>query len=319
MTDHQRGLLFICLGVAVIIPDATLVRLVEAPSLTNAVWRTGLSAMALGVFIVVRSRSRHRHHRLALQRQQHLGTAAAVRLRSQLIGALKSLGPWGAASSVLWSVNPIAFVVAVNNTAVANVLLILALSPIWAALFTRLLFRVPIPPRTLVAIPFALLGVSIALGWPIDSEIRFGDVIALIGSLALAGNLTIVRAHSNVDMVPVVAIGNVLGFVALSSVGTSFAITFGDLLPLLLLGLIVVPGFIGLIAAGARYLSSPEITLLLTGETVLSPILAAVVVGELIHTSAYVGGAIVITTLVTHAWVGLRRDQEAIGKPDQFT
>ena len=283
VTDHQRGFLLTSLGVAVIIPDATLVRLIEAPSLTNAVWRTGLSAVALGVFV-------------------------AVHRRSRLTETLRSLGPWGAASSGLWGIGTISFVVAVNNTAVANVVLLLALSPMWAVGFTRLLLGVPIPPRTLVAIPFALVGVAIAVGGSLDAGVRSGEMLALIASLGMAGNLTIVRAHSHIDMVPAAAIGNVAGFVVLAGIGTSPAIESGDLPALLLLGLVVVPGALGLIAAGARYLSSPETTLLLLGETVLSPVLAALVIDEAIRAPAYVGGAIVVTTLAVHAGVGLHRD-----------
>lgn len=269
------------LGVAVIIPDATLVRLIDAPSLTTAMWRTGLAAAALGLFVVVRH-------------------------RAETLARVTALGWWGGVSSLLWGSGTILFVVAVDNTAVANVLVILALSPLWAVLMTRLVLRARVPVRTLVALPVAVLGVVVAVLGSIDAGVRSGDVAALVASVGLAANLTIVRAKSHIDMVPAVAIGNVVGCGALFAAGTATTLEDGDLAPLLVLGVVVIPGALALITAGARHLSSPETTLLLVGETVLSPLLAAAVIDEPIADSAYLGGVIVVTTLTVHAWLGLR-------------
>ena len=41
------------------------------------------------------------------------------------------------------------------------------------------------------------------------------------------------------------------------------------------------------------------------GETALSPIMAAVVVGEPIEAAAWLGGAVVIVALTVHGWMGL--------------
>ena len=281
MTDRRRGLLLGIVGVAVIIPDATLIRLVDAPSVTTAMWRAGLAAGALAVFL--------------------LG-----RYGKQLPTALGALGRWGAVSSLIVGSGTILFVVAVDTTAVANVVLILALSPMWAALMTRLTTGVRPPRRTLVAMPFAFAGVIVAVAGSVESGLNTGDLLALIASVGLATNLTIVRAQHHVDMVPAAAVGSFFGFAALLVVGTSFQITSGDLAPLLLLGLVVIPGAIGLLTAAARYLSSPETALLLLGETALSPLLAAVVIDEPITGAAFAGGAIVIATLTIHAWAGLR-------------
>lgn len=281
MSPHRRGLLFGGLGVAVIIPDATLVRLIDAPSLTTSVWRTGLTALSLGVFL-------------------------AVSHRSRLGGAFWSLGAWGVASAVLSGLGTILFVVAIDNTAVANVLLILALSPMWAALLTVVALGGTVPRRTILAIPLAFFGVAVAVAGSFEAGVRSGDVVALVASLSLVGNLTIIRARSHVDMIPAVAAGNLLGCLALAGAGTSMTVATADLAPLLLLGLVVVPAALALITMGARHLSSPEMTLLLLAETALSPLLAAVVVDEPIEQAAYVGGAIVLATLALHAGLGFR-------------
>ncbi len=284
VTEHRRGLLWGVLGVLVIVPDATLIRLVGASSLTTALWRSGLATVALAAFL-------------------------GVRYRSHLPAVVRSLGRWGLVSSLLGAVGTILFVIAVDTTAVANVVLILALSPMWAAILTRLLTGEPTPRRTLIAMPLAVVGVAIAVTGSLETGVRSGDVIALAISLGLAVNLTIVRANSHIDMVPAAAVGNLLGFVALVVAGTSFTLAAEDLGPMLLLGLVVIPGAVGLLTTAARYLASPETALLLLGETALSPILAAVVIDEPITRWGYAGGGIVLATLAAHAWAGLRTEE----------
>ena len=283
MTDRQRGFLLASLGVAVILPDATLIRLIDASGFTTALWRSGLSAVALGGYL-------------------------AIRHRSQLPQVLRDLGRWGLASAVLWGMGTVSFVLAVSFTAIANVLLILALGPMWALLLTRLVLRAPIPRHSLVVMPFAFGGVAVAVAGSLDAGIRSGDLIALLASLGMAANFTIIRAHSHIDMVPAVAVGSVMGFAGLAVAGTPFAASAGDVVPLVLLGAVVMPGAMGLLTAGARHISSPESSLLMLGETALSPIMAAIAVSEPIETAGWIGGAVVIVALTAHGWMGLREE-----------
>ena len=280
-SEHRRGLLLASLGVAAIIPDATFVRLVDAPSLTNAMWRTGLLGISLSIFL-------------------------AVRYRRALPSLLVSLGRWGMIASVLSGLGTILFVVAVDHAPVANVLLILALSPFWAALWTRLVVGVTVARRTLVSMPFALVGVAVAVGASSDGVLAIGNIVALLCSLGLSANLTIIRVHKHLDMVPTTACGGFLGCAALALAGTDATLQAGDLAPLLLLGLVILPLAMALLTLGGRLLPSPETALLLTGETALSPLLAAWVIGESISGQAFVGGSVVLAVLVVHATLGLR-------------
>jgi drug/metabolite transporter (DMT)-like permease len=281
-SEHRRGLLLASLGVVAIIPDATFVRLVDAPSLTNAMWRTGLLGISLSIFL-------------------------AVRYRRGLPALLVSLGRWGMIASVLSGLGTILFVVAVDHAPVANVLLILALSPFWAAIWTRLVVGVTVARRTLVSMPFALVGVAIAVGATSDGVLAIGNIVALLCSLGLSANLTIIRSHKHLDMVPTTACGGFLGCAALALAGTDPTLQAGDLAPLLLLGLVILPLAMALLTLGGRLLPSPETALLLTGETALSPLLAAWVIGESVSGQAFVGGSVVLAVLVVHATLGLRQ------------
>ncbi len=280
-SEHRKGLLLTSLGVAAIIPDATFVRLVDAPSMTNAMWRTGLLGLSLTAFL--------------------LG-----RYKKELPVVITSLGSWGVISSILSGSGTILFVVAVDRAPVSNVLLILALSPFWAALWTWAVARVIVARRTLLAMPFALIGVAIAVGGDSGGLLNDGNVFALCCSLGFSANLTIIRMNKHLDMLPTAAFGGFLGCTVLALAGTSAALSLRDLALLLLLGLIILPTAMALITLGGRLLPSPETALLILGETALSPLLAAWVVGESISGRAITGGLIVLGVLVVHATLGLR-------------
>merc|ERR1712039_402403 len=102
-------------------------------------------------------------------------------------------------------------------------------------------------------------------------------------------------------MLPAMCLGN-LGFcVALALGGTSAELYPGDLLPMLALGLLVLPVALTLTTLGSSLLPSAESSLLLCIETVCSPIMAAWVVGDHVSTRAWIGLAIVVAALVGHA------------------
>lgn len=278
LDDHTRGLVLTVAGVLALVPDATLIRAIEADTITTAMWRNALIAVTVT-------------------------TALALRYGRRLPSLIRRTGRAGILSAILWATSTSLFVAAVDYTTVGNTVLIVAVSPMWAALFSRLLGD-RVARRTAIAIPFAVLGVAIAFQASIGTGRLVGDLFALGASVGVAANLTLLRRHSEVDFVPAVTTGAWLAFGTFFLLGGSFTLAPSDVAPTLALGVVFLPAAIVLITTGARYLPSPETALIILLETVLSPILAAVAVDEPIATSTVVGGVIVIVTLVAHATAG---------------
>ena len=273
--SHRRGLALTVAGVLALVPDATLVRAIEADTITTSMWRSGLIAVTVTGVLVIR------HGR-------------------RLPGRLRRTGRAGMVSAVLWGTTTSLFVAAVDHTSVGNSVLIIAVSPLWAALFSRLLVDEPVPRRTWVAVPFALAGVALAFGSSLGGGGLRGDLFALGASLALAANLTLLRRNSAVDFVPAAATGAWFTFLTFALLGGSFRLAPSDLAPTLALGVVLLPASMMLITTGARFLPSPETALLLLLETVLSPVLAALAVDEPLAAWTVAGGAVVVVTLAAH-------------------
>jgi drug/metabolite transporter (DMT)-like permease len=72
------------------------------------------------------------------------------------------------------------------------------------------------------------------------------------------------------------------------------------------MGLVQMPAALILIAQSTKYLPSPEVSLFLLIETILAPIWVWLFIGEIIPESTFLGGGIILMTIVWHSWAGMR-------------
>jgi len=278
VTDHFKGLLITTLGVLLVVPDSLFVRLIDADPLITAFWR-GIIA---GGFILV-----------GLLLFQGL---------SGFKGILRSGKPGLVYTFLIGSTAP-AFVLAVTNTSVANVVFIFATIPIFASIFSLVFLKEPIRRNMVVTIFFVLIGLGVIAYGSGYSEVASseGDLWALYVSVAFAGALTAVRQVKEISMIPAIPIAYIGSAVL---IGLFYLPLY---LPLqefkqdwhLFLGHgAFIAGATCLLTLGPRFLSSPEVSLLILLESVLAPILVWWFLGEYPGEWAIAGGALVILTLI---------------------
>ena len=107
-------------------------------------------------------------------------------------------------------------------------------------------------------------------------------------------------------MTPSLAYSGVLTAVVVFGLATPLAVTVADIGYLALLGLVISPISFAMITAGPRYISAPEVGLLMPTETVLGPLWVWLVLAESPGPYALAGGAVVIGALVAHALAAQR-------------
>lgn len=214
-------------------------------------------------------------------------------------------------SGICWSVMFTAYMVALTLTSVANVLVTMALAPLFTALVVRLFIGHRLPIRTWIAIAVAGVGI----GWMYGSEFSgaggqlLGTLVALCVPLAAAGNWTVTQhAHAagqDVDMVPAVLIGAALCAFVTLPLAWPFQVNAHDLGLLAFLGLVqlAIPCVLSVMCA--RVLKAPELSLLALLEVIFGIGLAWVGAGEEPASSVLAGGALVIGALVGNEWLGL--------------
>lgn len=216
-------------------------------------------------------------------------------------------------SGVCWSVMFTAFMVALTLTAVANVLITMAVGPLVTALFTRVVLRHPLPWRTWAAI--ALAGCGIA--WMYGSQLSIGapnfvigSLVALCVPLAAAVQWTLVqKSHAegmDLDLVPSVMVGAALSTAFTLPLALPLQASGHDVALLAGLGLFQLAIPCALSVVCARVLKAPEVSLLALLEIVFGILLAWLGAGEAPQASVLLGGALVLGALVLNECLGWR-------------
>jgi drug/metabolite transporter (DMT)-like permease len=191
-----------------------------------------------------------------------------------------------------------AFVLAVKNTSVANVVFILASMPVFAIIFSRMFLAEPIKILMVLTMAVVAIGLCfIAYGSTTLQVASWrGDIWAVYVSIAFAAALTAVRAVRTISMIPAIPFGYIGGALVLSFFISPFDVQVEDWDLILLHGTIIGASSC-LLTLGPRFISSSEVSLLILLESVLAPILVWFVLGEYPGQYAILGGCIVISAL----------------------
>lgn len=283
MSDQLKGMLLAISGVIVLSPDSMLIRLMSVEPMTIVFWR------GVGIFVV-------------------LGLLSVLRHGGGLLAYLRAAGPAGLAVSVCFAICQLGFVGAVATTNPAHVLVMVAATPLCAAIASRVLLGEPIAPSTMLAIVAGLAGVAIMMTAHLSGQGSLkGDLIAAVVPISLGLAFTLIRRLKASDVWLLYSISGLLVALVAAPFRGSGTLSGPDLLWAGILVLVVVPISFALITQAPRYITAPEVSLIMLLETILGPIWVWLAVGIAPTSHAIAGGAVLLATLAVHAWWRLRR------------
>ncbi|HNT38431.1 MAG TPA: DMT family transporter [Rubrivivax sp.] len=242
---------------------------------------------------------------------------AAVRGPARLWQALRAGGRALWVSGLCWTVMFTAFMLALSLTTVANVLITMALGPLFTALGASLALGHRLAPRTWGAIAVAGAGIAWMYGGGIGlhgAQHWLGVAVALCVPIAGATNWTLMQHlhHGDEeasDMLPAVLLGAIGSALLTLPLALPFAATTRDLGWLALLGAVQLGIPCLLAMAVARVLEAPEISLLALLEVVFGVLWAWLGADEAPSLSVLGGGALVLAALAGNELLGLRSPQ----------
>ena len=276
-SHRQQGLLLTGGGAIIMAPDALLIKVADLPDAEILMWRGFLSGLG---FLLI-----------ALARYGR-GTLAAYR----------RCGWTGIAVALLFSLTTCGFVLGNQYTKAGNVLMILASSPIIAAVLSWIILKERLPRRTWLAICLCMVGIAMIALDDAGAGSWVGNAFALMAATTLAINFTLCRTRPCVDMSPMLVfnglvVGSIAGIFWLTGSESITLPSSNQLAVVILLCLIIVPCGVTLLQRGPLYLPSAEVGLLLLLEVVVGTLLAWWIIGEQPAPIAMVGGVLVLGTL----------------------
>ena len=217
----------------------------------------------------------------------------------------------------LYALATLLFLVAVYETKAANVVFILALNPMFAALLSWAIAGEKPSRPTLIAIPTTLLGVLLIIGAGLEAGHWLGDLAALATAFLIALALTLAR-RSRKDMRYASAIAAIVpAIVALPFVAAGAGLESEAIGWLVVNGALVMPLALICLAAGPMFVPSPMVSMGYLIETVLAPIWMWMIFAERPSSLSLVGGTVIVATLTAHAVAELaaRRRMKVARRP----
>ena len=218
------------------------------------------------------------------------------------VSIIKKAGLPGLLGGFVMSFSFIAFVFAMMNTSVANVVFIISTQTMFLAIFGFFYLKEKISLLGFVSIVMAMTGITIMIGDSITSDTLFGNLVALTIPISFSILVMIVRKNSNLDLVPAIWHASVFTVIYGLVMTKSFSFSNNDILMGFLLGVPQLTfGFI-CITIGSRTTRSVTIGLLMLTETLFAPLWVWLFLNEIPPLSVFLGGLIIIIAIIVKSF-----------------
>ena len=201
-------------------------------------------------------------------------------------------------AGLIMSTSFVAYIVAMTETSVANVVFIISTQTMFLAFFGYLFLKEKISLKTFTSIVLAMVGIIIMVGDSFTKGSMFGDLIALLIPINFAALILIIRKYPNLDLVPSLLYSGLLGCMYGYFASNTIIISSHDLFIAFLLGTFQHSfGFIA-VTIGARTTPAVMVGILMLTETLFAPFWVWLFLNEIPPTSVFVGGTLIITAVI---------------------
>ena len=222
----------------------------------------------------------------------------AATYKKNTINIIKNAGFPAVFGGLVMSFSFIAFVVAMTNTSVANVVFIISTQTMFLAIFGYFYLKEKVSLVSFISILLAMSGITIMVGDSLSSGSFFGNLVALAIPINFSILVMIIRKNKNLDMVPAIFYSGIFSVIYGLILSESFVFTSHDILMGFFLGVPQLAfGFIS-ITIGSRSTPSATIGLLMLTETICAPIWVLLFLNEIPPVSTLIGGFIIILAII---------------------
>ena len=207
---------------------------------------------------------------------------------------------------ITFSVTNITFVVSIQNTNVANTLLMIATAPMLSAILGAIFLKEPPDKNTLVSIVITFLAIIYIFLDSLKLGNFYGDFLGFITAIGLAVGAVTIRSAKSKNLVPAAVVGKL--FVASFALMfiESFALDDKDLIivPLMCILCVAIP-FV-LVTIAPRFIPAAEVNLFFLLETIIGPIWVWLIIKEQPSIETLQGGIVIILTIAIHSFLKLK-------------
>jgi len=282
LTDQQKGSLMAFVAVMFITPDSLFIRLSSVDTWSLVFYRGIIPFLTvlIGMLIIY---------------------------KYEFFKMLITSGHHGLIYIVTFSITNIAFVVSIQNTNVANTLVMIAMAPMLSAILGAFFLKEMPDSKTWIAIGITFIAAVYIFYDSLQLGSIFGDLLGLLCALGLAVGAVTIRSAKNKNLVPAAVVGKLVVAIFAMFFIETYALLDRDLLivPLMCVMCVAIP-FV-LVTIAPRFIPAEEVNLFFLLETIIGPIWVWMVIKEQPSLETIQGGVIIILTIATHSFLKLKK------------
>ena len=282
LSDQQKGSLMAFVAVMFITPDSLFIRLSNVDT-----WGLVFYRGIIPFFSVL--------------------TGMLIIYKSNFFKMLFTSGHHGLIYIITFSITNITFVVSIQNTNVANTLVMIAMAPMLSAVLGAIFLKEMPESKTWVAILITFFAAVYIFYDSLQLGNIYGDILGLITAFGLAVGAVTIRSAKKKNLVPAAVVGKM--FVALFAMFfiETYALVEQDLIivPLMCIMCVAIP-FV-LVTIAPRFIPAAEVNLFFLLETIIGPIWVWMVINEQPSIETIQGGLVIILTIAIHSFLKLKK------------
>jgi len=282
LTDQQKGSLLAFTAVVFITPDSLFIRLSHIETWGLLFYRGAIPFIT--VFI-----------------------ALLMIYKANFFKLLFSMGRPGIVYAITFSITNITFLISIQNTNVANTLIMIAMAPMLSAVLGAIFLKENPDKKTWIAILITFLAAIYIFYDSIQLGNILGDIFGFVTALGLAIGAVIIRSAKEKNLVPSAMIGKLLVAVFALFFVKDLELINTDIfiVPLMCILCVAIP-FV-LVTIAPRFITAAEVNLFFLLETIFGPIWVWLVIKEQPSLETIIGGIIIILTLAVHSSLALKK------------
>jgi drug/metabolite transporter (DMT)-like permease len=272
--QYRRGALLVAGGALAWSSSGLIVRTTATDAWTTLFWRSVFASLFLLIYV-------------------------ALRDRRGAVVAFRDLGLPGLGVAASFATSMGCFILALKETAVANVLIFQAAAPFVAAILAWLWLGERVSRTGAAAIGATMVGIIVMVSDSVAQGRVYGDLLSAVMGISFAIMVVLARRHRDVPMTAATCLATMMTAI----VGLPFAtlvVAPSDLALLALFGVGQMGLGLIMFTAGVRLIPAADAGLITVLEVIAAPIWVWLAFGENPGLRAVIGGAIVLAAVIFH-------------------
>ena len=283
LNNQQKGSLLAFIAVFLITPDSLFIRLSHIDTWGMLFYRGAIPFVAVffGLLMVY---------------------------RTTFFKLFFAMGYPGVFYTVTFAVTNITFLISIQNTNVANTLIMIAMAPMLSAILGALFLKENPDRKTWITIFITFMAAIYIFYDSIQLGNFFGDVFGFITATGLAIGAVVVRSAKDRNLVPSAAVGKLLVAIFALFFVENFELVETDIyiVPLMCILCVAIP-FV-LVTIAPRFITAAEVNIFFLLETILGPIWVWLIIKEQPSLETIQGGLVIIVVIAIHSYMSLKKN-----------